>query len=261
MPRLTLRIHPDSATLLREAADAEHGFRMEGVLLAVRQGGIRDDIYREAGAAGFPGWFDPPVVIFGELPDRIGATRRVPLTEDERAVLLERLMASHGGRIFGRLTRPADFVDPLDSLFGELVAEGITPDRFDEAVARAHTHEEWDRERNHALAAIYRAYRAAIETAAGPDPRRDGRDMYLDIAEALRADPAKIIERLHGRRELRILGLSDLRGGWRGLIQALRESAVFERITIYALDDHLVRVEGLNPDETSRENLSTVDGR
>ncbi len=247
MPPLILRVMPNPVALLREAADEAHGFRMEGVLLALRQGGIRDDLYRMAGEAGCPGWFDPPACTFHELPERLGVSARVPLSDDERAVLLERLFVTHGGSVFSGLLRPAEFVDPVDTLFGELVAEGVTPDQFDAAAANAQVHEEWDAERNRALAAIYRGWHEAL-SAATP-ARRDGRDTLLDVAATVTDSPDAVIERLHGRRELRIVGLTDLRGGWRGLLAALRKSPVFNRISIYALDQHL-KSEGLNPDST-----------
>ena len=70
-------------------------------------------------------------------------------------------MQSQGGAVFGSgvLARPADFVDPLDTFFGELIAEGVAPDQFDQAVKASQVQEEWDRERNSALAAIFRAVR------------------------------------------------------------------------------------------------------
>jgi ATP-dependent helicase/nuclease subunit B len=254
MPPLVLRVIPEPDSLLREAADGANGFRMDRILLAVRQGGIRDDLYRIAGEAGCPGWFDPPVCTFHELPERLGLSGRVPLSDDERAVLLERLFTTHGGEVFGRLAKPAEFVDPMDTFFGELVSQPVTPDQFDAAVGRAKVHEEWDGERNRAVAAVYRAWHGAI--AAATPGRRDGRGTLLDVATTLAQSPDAVIEELHGRRELRILGLTDLRGGWRALIAALRASRIFERITVYALDEHL-KSEGLEPDET-RRNPSPV---
>lgn len=245
MPPLVLRIVPDPVALLREAADGGNGFRMEGILLALRQGGIRDDLYRMAGEAGCPGWFDPPACTFHELPDRLGTSDLLPISDDERAVLLERLFTTHGAAVFGRLLRPAEFVDPMDSLIGELVAEAVTPDQLDAAVTSAKVPEEWDAERNRAIAAIYRGWHEEIAKAT--PARRDGRDTLLDVAATIAAEPERVIERLHGRRELRIVGLTDLRGGWRAFLAALRASPVFTRITIYALGDHLL-AEELKPD-------------
>ena len=250
MPKLTLRINPSPAGLLREAADAANGYRLDGVLLALRQGGLRDDLYAMAGAAGHPGWFDPPVCVFHELPERLGATNRIPLTGDERAVLLERLMREHGGQVFARLRRLPEFVDAIETLVGETTAEGVTAALFTEAAERADVAEPWDRERNTALAGIYQAYHRELSG----DParlRRDGRDTFADIALAIEADPDGLRHRLAGRRELRILGLTDLRGGWRSLLGVLRRAESLDRLEVFALDDHLL-AEGLVADETVR---------
>lgn len=256
MAKLVLHVIPLPAELLREAADAAGGFRLDGTLLAVRQGGLRDDVLAMAGAAGHPGWFDPPVAVFHELAERLGATDREPLSGDERAVLIERVMRDRGGTVFGQLERLPEFVDAVESLIGELVAEGVTADQFDQAAGAAVVAEDWDRERNLALAAIYRAYHEALG-GDGSAPRCDGRDTYGDIAAAVRADPAGVVARLAGRRSLRIVGLADLRSGWRDLLAALRESPAFERIDLYALDEQLL-AEGLVPDEIDRRPAGAV---
>lgn len=254
MPPLVLAIHPDPRSLLEMAADAAHGYRMDGILLALRQGGIRDDLYRLAGAAGHPGWFDPPACTFKELRDRLGGTDRVPLSPDERLVLLERLVRQHGGAVFGQLKRRLEFLDPIDTLIGELVAADVTPAAFHASVAAAQTHEPWDHDRNRALAAIYQAWHDTLDT--GTPPRRDGRDDLIDLARHIADHPDALSTRLAGRTELRIVGLADLGKGWRTLLQALRTCPVFSRITIHALNRHLIDVEGLECDEITGEPAS-----
>lgn len=250
MARLTLEIHGSPATLLARAADAARGFRLDGTLLVLRQGGLRDDVFAMAGAAGHPGWFDPPVAVFHELPERLGSTARVPLSGDERAVLLERLIRDHGGPVFSRLERLPDFVDAVETLVGELMAEGVSAEAFARAAAQATVVEDWDRQRNTALVDIYRAYHDELARDR-ESPRRDGRDTYADVAAAIAANPDDLTRRLGGRREIRIVGLADLRGGWRALLAALRTSPALDQVTILGLDEHLLH-EGLVPDAVER---------
>lgn len=245
MPPLILHIHPDPDALLRAAADAEHQYRMDGILLAVRQGGIRDDVYRLAGQAGHPGWFDPPVCVFHELPERLGMPPVDSLNQTERIVLLEQLMRHHGAPI---LDQPA-FVDALDTLFSELLGEAVTPDQLDAGVTGAVVLEDWDRERNQAVARIYRAWVAALHGAPA-GPRNDGRELLHQVADSVRQQPESLVAALHGRSELRIVGLTDLRGGWRRLVGELRRSPAISCLVIYALDGHLL-TEGLAPDEVT----------
>jgi len=251
MPPLILAIHPNPDALLRDAADAAHGYRLDGILLALRQGGLRDDLHQLAGATNHPGWFDPPACVFDELPARLGSTTRLPLSPDERLVLLDQLIQTHGGPVFSRLKRRLEFVDPIDILIGELVAEGVSPEQFLQAVEQTPTTEAWDRDRNQGLATIYQAWHEALLNGSAL-PRRDGRDTLIDVANFTNDNPDALAQRLHGRTELRIVGLADLRGGWRILLQALRNCPVLTRITIHTLDNHLVEFEGLEPDETIR---------
>lgn len=253
MPPLHLVLHPDSHTLLEAAADAANSYRMDGILLALRQGGIRDDLYQMAGAAGHPGWFDPPACTFKELRERLGGTDRVPLTPDERLVLLDRLVREHGGTIFGQLKRRVEFLDSIDTVIGELVGADVSPEAFHQAATSTATVEPWDRDRNLALAAIYQAWHDTLE--ASTPARRDGRDDLIDVARHLAADPGAVAARLGGRTDLRIIGLADLRGGWRTLLHALRHCPAFTQITIHALDRHLLD-EGLECDQVSGESAA-----
>ncbi len=243
MPPLHLAIHPDPRTLLDAAADAEHGYRMDDILLALRQGGIRDDLYRLAGDADHPGWFDPPVCVFHELPERLGIPAANSLNQTERIVLLERLMRRHGAPV---LDQPP-FVDALDNLLGELLSEAITPDQLDAAATSAVVFEDWDRERNQAIARIYRALVDALH-GDPTGPRYDGRELLHVVADSVRRDPETVAKALNGRTEIRIVGLTDLRGGWRRLLEELRTSPAISRVVIHALNGHLL-AEGLEPDE------------
>ena len=232
----------DPAYLIELAADGflelERGdratpFPTPSYLLALRQGGLRDDLVRLAVRRGCHGWFDPPLCIFGELPERLGGSGPAPLTPAERQVLLARLVGTHGGALFARLRRPVDYVGALDRLVGELCAEDVSPAAF--AAALEHEsldqppRDDFERQRDRELAAIYTGYRETLDDAR----RCDGRDGLVRAARAIRDDPAGLAERLGGRRELRLVGLQDLRGGWRALLAALAESPVLDRVVLY----------------------------
>jgi hypothetical protein len=104
-------------------------------ILAVRQGGVRDDILALAAARGVPGWFGDPVCIFTELPKYLGHTDRVPCDDFERAAILTGILRGLAGEVFGRkLRRPEDFLRSLDRLLGELASEGVAPESFEQAL-------------------------------------------------------------------------------------------------------------------------------
>ena len=80
-PNLDLVVIPDPRRLLEQAADgfltprqgsAEEPFPSPGYLLALRQGGLRDELLSLAAARGIPGWGEPPIAVFHELHRCIG---------------------------------------------------------------------------------------------------------------------------------------------------------------------------------------------
>ena len=232
----------DPLLLLERAAEAflaplpagpDPGFRSPPYLLALRQGGLRDDLIRLAAARGVPGWLDPPLCTFQELPARLGATDRAPCDDFERAVILGGVLRTFGGDVFGRLRRPQDFIGALDRLFGELAAEGVPPAALGAALEARTDRDRFERDRDGELQVIYAEYLARL--VAGK--RLDGRDALLDCAAAVAADPSGLAERLGGRREIRLFGLQDLRGGWRMLLRALAGSGAVDRILIYAAEE------------------------
>ncbi len=242
-----LLVARDPLLLLERAADAfldpapsrsSDPFPSPPYLLALRQGGLRDDLIRMAAARGVPGWIDPPLCTFAELPERLGRTAYGPCDDFERAIILGGVLRQFGGDVFGRLHRPQDFISALDRLFGELISEGVSAADFSAALERQRGRDLFERQRDGELATIYEEYLGRLER---PDPqdghrRRDGRDIWLDCARAVAAEPTKLGERLGGRRELRIFGLQDLRGGWPRLLRALRESGALDRIVIYSAE-------------------------
>ncbi|UCG87243.1 MAG: PD-(D/E)XK nuclease family protein [Gemmatimonadota bacterium] len=248
MSALQVVICADPQRLLEAAADgfltpltatAGNPFPSPSYLLALRQGGLRDDLIRLAAERQVAGWFDPPLCVFHELPEWLGGTDRRPLGDYERLVLITAVLREAAGEVFGRMRDPGAFSDAVDRLFGELVQEGVTAAQFLQAAAQREG-DRFEVARDRELAIVYRAYLDRL-TASG---RRDGRDTLVDCARALRADPGRLTRRLRGRQELRVLGLHDLRGGWRPLLAALTDSPALDRVVLYSADDSLLH-EGL----------------
>lgn len=254
MPKLHVIVGGDPGALLELAAEgflrppaakADDPFPSPPYLLALRQGGLRDDLFDRAAARGVRGWFDPPICVFHELPAWLGATPRRPLGDFERAALLEHLMRERAGDVFRG--REGAFLAPMERLFGELTGEAVTADGFAQAVAALPEREAFEAARDAALVGLYRAYCEVLERAG----RRDGRDTLADMAAAVRSDSEGLASCLSGRREIRIVGLADLRGGWRLLLDALATSPAVDRVLIY----HTERL----PIEVLVEEIPTPD--
>ncbi len=237
MADLVLVTARDPRRLLEHAADGfleparfvGHPFPTAPYLLALRQGGVRDDLIAMARARGVRGWFDPPLCIFHELPDWLGQTERRPLDEIERELLLGRLLRESRGEVFARLRRPAEFIAALDQWFGELAALEVPPAAYASMLARL-PGDGFEQRRNAELGELYAAYMEALG-----DTRRDGRDTLADCARAIRAGGTTLAERLGlARREVRLFGLHDLRGGWTTLLRALRDAPQLDRVVVYA---------------------------
>ena len=224
------------------SGESSSPFPSPDYLLVLRQGGLRDDLIHLAADRGVPGWFDPPLCLFQQLPEWLGQTDRRPCGDYERVVLLSRLLHESSSGVFGRLSRPDAFVDALDRLFGELVAEGVEPADFAAALEARPDRGSFELDRDAELASFYHAYHETLRSgwpipaAASHDPveRRDGRDRLIDCALAVRSDTAALAKRLGGRRQIRIFGLQDLRGGWRVLLSALRESPALDEVLVYS---------------------------
>lgn len=236
--RLLLHTSLDARRLLDAAADGflkpprsspAAPFPTVPYLLALRQGGLRDDLYVRARSLGVSGWFEPPLCLFGELSRWFGTTAARPLDELERHLVLGQLLQAADLQVLRRSRHDTGLVRALDRLIGELAVEGVSPDAFAAALASVTDRDEFQCRRDAELAAVYRRYRERLAQHGA----RDGRDELLDFAAAIRADSNALAERLGGRREIRFVGLQDLRNGWRPLLQALLESPAIDRVAIF----------------------------
>ena len=243
MPRIDLVVGRDPRALLEHAASGfltplhgtlEQPFPTPPYLLALRQGGIRDDLITLAAARGVKGWFDPPLVVFGELPERLGRTARTPCGDFARAALLADVLRKSAGPVFERPGRVEYFLEHVERLFGELVCEDVAPERFRAALGQLPGRDAFEEARDRELAAAYGLYLDELARAG----LRDGRDALADAARAVAADATGegLARALGGRREIRIFGLADLRGGWRPLLRALAASPALDRVAVYSAE-------------------------
>ena len=208
--------------------------------LVLRQGGLRDDLHRMAAAQGVAGWFDPPVCLFNELAERWGAAgSAVPLAVPERLAIVAGLIDSFGRGTFGAAAGGGDYalisgagVEPwvpaVDRLIGELVSEGIGPEQLQRALEQTAA-DDFARRRAAALSRIYIEWLATLRTAN----RTDGRDGKIRLAAQITANPMAFAAALGARRDVRIVGLADLRGGWKPLLAALSASTALDTLEIH----------------------------
>ena len=260
--KLELVVSTDVGKLFEAAADGflkplraapGNPFPSPEYLLALRQGGLRDDLIRLAARKGCKGWFDPPLCIFHELPQWLGEPKTKALSDVERTALLGEVVRRVGGEVFGRSSSLDFFLESLDSFFGELVAEGVVPRKFETAAAAIMNEKgSFNARKNSELANIFGSYIAELE-AAGV---RDGRDSLVAAADIIAKQSEGFSARLGGRREIRFFGLADLRGGWRKLLHALAQSPSLDQVRIYTMREfNESELDGLPPVEI--EYLST----
>ena len=149
-------------------------------------------------------------------------------------MILGGVLRQFGGDVFGRLQRPQDFIGALDRLFGDLVAEGTSPEAFRAALESRPDRDAFERERDGELQLIYEEY---LKRLADEEPARRHGTRCSTAHGPSPPIPPRLADRLGGRREIRLFGLQDLRGGWRALLRALAESGALDRIVIYTAEE------------------------
>ena len=226
-PALLLERAVDGLFPLAPASDAQPWPTLSAWVV-LRQGGLRDDINRLAAARHIAGWFGSPICLFNELGDRWGSdTPLAPLGEAERHAIISGLIDREASAMFRRSTGPEAWVPAVDRLIGELVSEGIDADAYERAALVSAT-DDFARERADVLNRIYRGWLDVLTRAK----RGDGRDDKIRLAHEILADPTRFADRLGKRRDIRFVGLADLRGGWRHLLAALAASPALDRLEI-----------------------------
>jgi len=254
MATLALAIGTDPRALLSAAAadflspprrNEEEHFPTPPTLLVLRQGGLRDDLLRLAGEQGIPGWFDPPLCLFSELGRRLAPNLPRAIDPIERLILVESALAVAGPTTIGRADRLPITGRETDALFGELAAEGVDGPQFRSACDAVPERDTYQRERDGALADAWEIYLASLTARS----LRDGRDTLAQAAAIIAAKPGHLATVLGGRRAVHILGLTDLRGGWRPLVKALRDSSEIDRLDLFTMHAGLLDgTPGLEPD-------------
>src|SRR5690606_29392231 len=135
---------------------------------------------------------------------------RPAIGDYERVVLVARALRESAGAAFGRLRDLDAYADAVDRWIGELVAEGVTPSRV-AAWSEATPRDGFSARRDAELVRTFARYLDRLNDAGLRDPRA----RLVDCAAALSAsDATSIARRLGHRREIRLVGLSDPRGGW-----------------------------------------------
>lgn len=237
MALLTLSVAVDPARLLARATRGlfplpapteSHPWPTLPAWLVLRQGGLRDDLHQRAASAGVDGWFDPPVCLFAELPRRWSELGERPLSGPERIALLSNVVARHAEGVFDRGGNPDAWIPSIDRHIGELIGEGITSSVFGNAVNRRADRDRFEQRRDEALVRILADWEFTLNALG----RRDGRDAFVALATHIERNPDAFAERLGGRRDVRIVGLADLRGGWRPLLRALAACPNLDTVTI-----------------------------
>lgn len=175
----------------------------------------RDGMLDAAAARGLPGWLDPPFSYMGEVPLRFGVK---PATVGllTRRRLVSRIAARHARR-YGIGTAAADSGivrgHMLDGLFGELLPEGVSPERLERALGEL-AGDEFSRDRNGWIVDTYRGYLEQLDFRG----LYDFRSINAMLAERIEA--GGLPDAIGGARRLYVYGLHSLRTR-RRLLEAL----------------------------------------
>jgi RecB family exonuclease len=196
----------------------------------------RDLLLEHAANAGIPGWLNPPFSFFSELPGRFGIRAKPISLLDRRSVvnrLAGELATRHGIRL------PAAGADitrssMLDSLFSELLPEGVTPTQLTAHLTHAES-DDFARRRNRWIVDVYSAYLAELEQRGQYDPRQ----IHALLAD--RIDNGELSRAIDGARALHLYGLYSARAR-RRLLRALA-TQLEVRVVLYttsgAADDFM----------------------
>ena len=162
----------------------------------------RDLLLEQAAARGVKGWLRPPITDFRDLH------RSFDIRDKAIGLLTRRRLIS---RVARRVSRQAGLTDPshadgvggghmLDALFGELLPEGVDPERLETALASVGD-DAFARRRNEWIVGAYSTYLAELR-------RRELFDMRSSWATiAARIDAGALSQSLGGATQLYLYGL------------------------------------------------------
>jgi len=213
-----------------EAGAPARGRAAHAAHLWLTQRAQRDLLLEAARARGIAGWLAPPFSFFSELRDRFAVAGR-PVGPLMRRRLIATVAARHAAPLriaVGREDR-AGVVrgHMLDSLFGELLPEGVTPERLAEALARVES-DEFAGRRNRWVVESYAGYLAELE-------RRelfDARSIHARVAQ--RVEGGGLREAIGDASRLHVYGLYTTRSR-RRLLRTLGGQQDVD-VVLYALE-------------------------
>ncbi|HSL68749.1 MAG TPA: hypothetical protein VK864_00840, partial [Longimicrobiales bacterium] len=184
----------------------------------------RDLLLTEAVRRGLGGWLNPPIHFFSALPELFGV-RAKPIGLLARRELISRI-GHEAGKPFGINVGNADASitrgHMLDSLLGELLAEGVAPNVLEHALAEV-PGDAFAARRNAWVVASYDTYLSELQEIGVYDPRA------IHALVAARIDAGGLPGALGNARRLHIYGLYSARARGR-LLDALRRQADVEVI-------------------------------
>lgn len=223
----------------------------------------RDAVFAAAARRGHPGWLAPPVAFFSDLPRMFGIAQR-PAGLLRRRLLIGELAAAHGlepGMAAATGFDRGGIAHAADTLFGELLPEGVTPEQLADALA-ALDGDEFAVRRNEWLVATYRAY---LDRLRGED-RYDFRAIHAMVAERIAAGGLR--RALGGAERLHIYGPTSQRTR-RHLMEALKGQGDVDVIIYLPAEDEssewdefVTQVESLPPAEPCGMSVQPApDGR
>jgi hypothetical protein len=179
----------------------------------------RDSLFEEAVRRGIPGWLAPPISFLSELRDRFEIGER-PVGHLTGRLLVARIAARQfrrAGLGSGRPDRGPAGSHAIDSLFSELLPEGVRPGELRRALD-ALGGDEFARGRNRWVCETYEEFLQELDRIGRFDPRS------IHALVANRVDAGALPAAIGGARTLHVYGLTTLQRR-RRLFEALAAQA------------------------------------
>ena len=176
---------------------------------------LKDLLFEAVHETGCPGWLDPPVNVIQDLPRIFGIRGKVvgPLT---RRWILGKATVRLANKILGHdygTRRGVVSGQIVDRVINDFVAEGVTPEKLQEALGRLRS-EGGAVRRNRWVVAVYQAYLDELQTRGLIDPASVSALITEEIMEG------RLGSALRGATELYVYGVWDPHGR-RNMFRAL----------------------------------------